>query len=81
MIVALMMGALILMVFSQVVLRFLFDSSLVWVEELGRFIFMWLMFLGITVGVALQGRLAESGPEPRARSFRRFLRFPGQSRI
>ena len=51
MIVAVIMGTLVILIFTQVVLRYLFASSLLWIEELGRFMFVWLMFLGISIGV------------------------------
>lgn len=35
----------------QVVLRYLFNSSLSWSEELSRLAFIWAMFLGIPLGV------------------------------
>lgn len=51
MFVAVVMGILVTLIFTQVMLRYLFSSSLLWIEELGRFMFVWLMFLGISVGV------------------------------
>lgn len=44
-------GLLIFLVFSQVVFRYVLASSFIWGEELGKYIFVWLMFLGITTGV------------------------------
>lgn len=35
-----------LLVFSNVVLRYAFDSGLAWSEELARLLFVWLIFLG-----------------------------------
>lgn len=51
MVIAVIMGTLVVLIFTQVMLRFLFSSSLLWIEELGRFMFVWLMFLGISIGV------------------------------
>ena len=51
MLIALIMGVLVTLIFIQVVLRYIFASSLLWIEELGRFMFVWLMFLGISIGV------------------------------
>lgn len=48
---AFLFGILILIVFSQVIFRYVFASSFIWGEELGKYIFVWLMFLGITTGV------------------------------
>jgi TRAP-type C4-dicarboxylate transport system permease small subunit len=33
-------------IFANVVLRYLFNSGLTWAEELSRFLFVWLVFLG-----------------------------------
>lgn len=51
MFIAIVMGTLLVLIFTQVMLRFLFASSLLWIEELGRFMFVWLMFLGVSIGV------------------------------
>jgi TRAP-type transport system small permease protein len=56
--VLLLMAVLILLVFMQVVLRYAFSSGMVWVEELDRYIFVWLMFLGITMGIYKQKHIA-----------------------
>jgi TRAP-type C4-dicarboxylate transport system, small permease component len=42
---------LILIIFAQVVLRYAFATSVIWGEELSKFIFVWLMFLGISSGI------------------------------
>ncbi len=44
-----MAGALLLMailVFGNVVLRYLFNTGITWSEEAARFLFVWLTFLG-----------------------------------
>jgi TRAP-type transport system small permease protein len=56
--VLLLLAVLISLVFLQVVLRFVFSSGMVWAEELDRYIFVWLMFLGITMGVYQQKHIA-----------------------
>ncbi|MBF7095634.1 TRAP transporter small permease [Alkalibacter mobilis] len=43
-----MMAAVI---FAQVVFRYVVGSSLTWSEELGRYIFVWMSFLGMTVAM------------------------------
>lgn len=57
-VLSILFGVLVLMIFTQVVLRFGFSSSLLWVEELGRFIFMWLMCLGISIGIYHKKQIA-----------------------
>ncbi|UOR11363.1 TRAP transporter small permease [Halobacillus amylolyticus] len=43
--------AMTIMVFTQVVLRFVFDSSIIWAEEFSRYAMVWLAFLGATIGI------------------------------
>lgn len=43
------MVAMLVIIFSQVVARYVFQFSLTWSEELGRYIFVWMTFLGMTV--------------------------------
>jgi TRAP-type transport system small permease protein len=40
------LGAMALMVFANVALRFLTDHSILWVEEVSRYLMIWLTFLG-----------------------------------
>lgn len=44
-------STLIIIVFSQVVTRYFFGYTLAWVDELSRFLFVWMMFLGISIGI------------------------------
>ncbi len=37
-------------IFLQVIMRYLFNNSLYWSEELGRFLFEWLTWIGISLG-------------------------------
>jgi TRAP-type C4-dicarboxylate transport system permease small subunit len=48
------LAAMVLMVFGNVVLRYAFDSGITVSEELSRFLFVWLTFLG-AVAVMRQG--------------------------
>ena len=41
-----MLAAMALMVFANVVLRFTTDHSILWVEEVSRYLMIWLTFLG-----------------------------------
>jgi len=54
---ALAMAAMVAMVFGNVVLRYLFESGIVVSEELSRFLFLWLTFLGAVVVLRRGGHL------------------------
>ncbi|WP_097027650.1 TRAP transporter small permease [Clostridium peptidivorans] len=41
----------VIIVFIQVIMRYLFNSSLSWSEELTRYIFIWQTWLGASVGL------------------------------
>jgi TRAP-type transport system small permease protein len=53
-----LLASLILLLFAQVLMRYVLSSSFPWIEELSRFLFVWLMFLGIGAGVYNQRHLA-----------------------
>jgi TRAP-type C4-dicarboxylate transport system permease small subunit len=44
--VIVILAAMALMVFANVALRFLTDHSILWVEEVSRYLMIWLTFLG-----------------------------------
>ena len=44
---ALLMFAMMTIIFSQVVARYVMHQSLSWSEEVGRYIFVWITFLGL----------------------------------
>ena len=48
-----LVGSLVLtvtIIFIQVVMRYVFNASLSWSEELTRFIFIWQIWLGVSIG-------------------------------
>ena len=45
-VVIIILAAMALMVFTNVALRFLTDESILWVEEVSRYLMIWLTFLG-----------------------------------
>src|SRR5215217_7547897 len=47
----LFLGAMVVMVLGNVVLRYGFNSGITVSEELSRFLFVWLTFLGAVVGL------------------------------
>ena len=44
------LALMVVMVFGNVVLRYLFNSGITASEELARFFFLWLIFVGSVVG-------------------------------
>lgn len=44
------MSAMTLVIFAQVIMRYIFSNSLSWSEELARYLFIWLIYLGISYG-------------------------------
>jgi TRAP-type C4-dicarboxylate transport system permease small subunit len=48
---AIIMFSLVLVVFTQVVLRYVVRTSLPWTEEMARYLFIWLIFIASSVAV------------------------------
>lgn len=46
-----LMAALIVILFMQVVLRYIFNVGLVWSEELSKILFVWIVFISISIQV------------------------------
>lgn len=44
-------AVMVVLVFSNVMLRALFGDALTWADEVSRMLFIWLTFIGATVGV------------------------------
>jgi TRAP-type transport system small permease protein len=44
-------ATMILVTFAQVIFRYVFRSPLPWSEELARYCFVWIVFLGATLGL------------------------------
>lgn len=45
-----MFAAMVAVIFLQVIMRYVFNNSLPWSEELGKFFFVWITWLGISLG-------------------------------
>jgi TRAP-type transport system small permease protein len=54
---ALMLAIMVLLVFSNVVLRYAFNSGITVSEEVSRWLFVWLTFLGAIVAIKEHGHL------------------------
>ncbi|MFA5575886.1 MAG: TRAP transporter small permease [Tissierellaceae bacterium] len=46
----LMFIAMVGIIFFQVIMRFVFNNSLSWSEEFGKFLFVWISWIGISIG-------------------------------
>lgn len=55
-----MLAVMVVLVFSNVVLRYFFNSGIVFSEEVSRFIFMWLTLIGALVVMKDNGHLGMS---------------------
>lgn len=49
--IALLLGAMTLLTFSQVIMRYVFQSGFTWALEATEYMFAWLIFLGMSYGV------------------------------
>ena len=45
-----LLGVFTTILFIQVVMRYVFNNSLSWSEELARYLFIWLCFIGVSFG-------------------------------
>ncbi|MFT4192181.1 MAG: TRAP transporter small permease [Comamonas sp.] len=54
----LMLGAMACIIFANVVLRYLTNDSLVWAEEVGRYLMIWVTFLGAGLVLRFGGHVA-----------------------
>ena len=84
--VIVILAAMALMVFANVALRFLTDQSILWVEEVSRYLMIWLTFLGAGlvlrygghIGIdTLQDSMPRQAPAIRAVIFLLLLGFFG----
>ena len=50
-VLALLFGAAIVIISAQVIFRYVFNSSLSWPEEIARYLFTWMIFLGAALAL------------------------------
>ena len=55
---AVLLAAMTLLTFAQVVLRYIFDSGLIWALETTTYLFGWLVLIGISLGVRTNSHIA-----------------------
>ncbi|MBE3580854.1 MAG: TRAP transporter small permease [Thermoanaerobacteraceae bacterium] len=46
-----LMMLMVVVIFAQVIARYVLHNSLSWSEEIGRYLFIWITFLGAVIGV------------------------------
>ena len=46
-----LLAVMVVVVFLQVIFRFIIRSSLPWSEELSRYVMVWIVFLGASIGI------------------------------
>lgn len=51
-------GLMVIVIFAQVIFRYIFENSLSWSEELGRYLFVWITFLGAALGIREKAHVA-----------------------
>lgn len=49
-----LMSLMTVLIFVQVIMRYVFSNSLSWSEELARYLFIWLIYLGVSYGAKLR---------------------------
>ena len=50
---SILMVGMTVLIFIQVIMRYVFGSSLVWSEEMARYMFIWLIYLGVSYGARI----------------------------
>lgn len=48
-----LMSLMTLLIFVQVIMRYIMHNSLTWSEELARYLFIWLIYIGISYGAKI----------------------------
>ena len=55
---AVLLAAITLLTFTQVVLRYVFDTGLIWALEATTYLFGWLVLIGMSIGVRTNSHIA-----------------------
>jgi len=53
-----LLAAITLLTFTQVVLRYVFDTGLIWALETTTYIFGWLVLIGMSIGIRTNSHIA-----------------------
>lgn len=54
---ALALGASVVLMSFQILIRFFFNAPLTWTEEVDRYLFVWVVYLGSAVAVAMNAHI------------------------
>jgi TRAP-type C4-dicarboxylate transport system permease small subunit len=49
--IVLLYGGFVILVFVQVIARYVFNYPFIWTEELARFFFIWMVMLGVAIAI------------------------------
>lgn len=49
--IAMLFGATLVVITAQIVWRYVFNDSLTWTEELARYLFVWITFVGMALAI------------------------------
>ena len=55
--VCVLLTLMVIVVFLQVIFRFIIRSSLPWSEEMARYLMVWIVFLGASIGVSKKAHI------------------------
>lgn len=53
-----LLSVMVIVISAQIMMRFILGSSIGWSEELARYCFIWLVFIGISYGVKKQRHIS-----------------------
>ncbi|WP_093725617.1 TRAP transporter small permease [Terribacillus halophilus] len=53
-----LLSVMVVVISAQIIMRFILGSSIGWSEELARYCFIWLVFIGISYGVKKQRHIS-----------------------
>jgi TRAP-type C4-dicarboxylate transport system permease small subunit len=53
--VKILLGCQVAIIFSEIVFRYVLDSSLIWSEELARYLLVWVAMLGCSIALRKKG--------------------------
>jgi TRAP-type C4-dicarboxylate transport system permease small subunit len=52
------LAAMVVLIFTQIVMRYVFSNSLTWSEELARYMFLWIIWVGASYATKKKSHIA-----------------------